>query len=294
MAALTPRAKQNSGTDLGSTLELIDFLCEAGVNGIALMGSTGEFTNFSSDERIRLIYLAVKRSRVPLIAGIGHSSLDGALELGREACNAGAAGLLLMPPYFFRYDQEEIRHFFLEFAAQLGKNAPIYLYNIPFFTSEIACQTAVDLLSTGLFAGIKDSSGQFDYFARLKELTVTNPFTLLVGNDVIFTKARRAGADGVISGVASAVPELMLGLDRAIAAGDDSGVDRLEAHLRQFIAWLDRFPAPVGVKAAAAARGIKVGPLPVPLSPAKQKTLDEFQEWFKGWLPEIRQGAPAR
>jgi 4-hydroxy-tetrahydrodipicolinate synthase len=291
VAAITPRNKESHGVDLGSTLELIDFLGSAGVAGIALMGSTGEFANFSTEERVRLVYLAVKRSRVPLLAGIGHSSLDGALELGRQACSAGAAGLLLMPPYFFRYDQEDIRHFYLEFAGQLGREAAIFLYNIPFFTSEIACETATDLLATGLFAGIKDSSGDFEYFARLMELRGAHPFTLLIGHDVIFTKARLAGADGVISGVACAVPELLLELDRSIQAGNMAEVRRLESCLQQFVAWLERFPAPVGVKAAAATRGLKLGPPPVPLSPAKQKLLEEFQDWFRSWLPGIKSGA---
>ncbi len=293
MAALTPRGKQPHGADVGGTLELIDFLCSAGVKGIALMGSTGEFVNFSSEERIRLVYLATKRSRVPVLAGVGHSTLDGALELGREAVAAGAAGLLLMPPYFFRYQQDDLRQFFLDFAAQVGKQVAIYLYNIPFFTTEIECETAVGLLSTGLFAGIKDSSGSFDYFSRLKQITTAHPFTLLVGNDVVFTRARAAGADGVVSGVACAVPELMLGLDAAIQSGNRARVDWLEARLQEFIAWLDRFPTPVGVKAAAAARGLKIGPAAVPLSPSRQKLLAEFQEWFRAWLPEIQRGGPA-
>lgn len=293
VAAITPRGKELTGADVGNTLELIDFLCAAGVKGIALMGSTGEFINFSPEERNRLVYLASKRSRVPLLAGIGHSSLDGALELGREACSAGAAGLLLMPPYFFRYDQDDVRHFFLEFARQLGKEADIYLYNIPFFTSAIAEETAVELLSTGLFAGIKDSSGNLDYFARLKSLADSRHFTLLVGNDIVFTRARQAGADGVVSGVACAVPELLLDLDAAIQSNNTAEVERLEGCLQEFISWIDRFPTPVGVKVAVAARGIKIGALPVPVPPAKQKALEEFQEWFVHWLPEIRKGATA-
>src|ERR1035438_3710462 len=79
--------------DIGATLELIDFLCAAGVQGIALLGSTGEFVNLNFDDRVRLVYLAVKRSRVPVLAGVSHSTLDGALALGREASAAGAAGL---------------------------------------------------------------------------------------------------------------------------------------------------------------------------------------------------------
>lgn len=275
--------------DLGATFELIDYLSASGVKGIALMGSTGEFLHFEIAERIRLVTLAVKRSRVPVIAGVGHSSLDGAVTLAREAAGAGAAALLLMPPYFFRYSQENLKEFYLHFAKELKDAAPVFLYNIPFFTTELACEIALELLATGLFAGIKDSSGNWDYFARLKEARHRNAFTLLVGNDIIFTRARQAGADGVVSGVACAIPELMLGLDAAILSGDAEKTARLEARLQEFISWLDHFPVPLGIREVLRVRGLKVGPAAVPLGPSGLEQLAAFCEWFRGWLPIVQQ-----
>jgi 4-hydroxy-tetrahydrodipicolinate synthase len=279
-AAVTPHGKRGDEPDIGATLELIDFLCKAGVHGIALLGSTGEFVNLNFDDRVRLVYLAVKRSRVPVLAGVSHSTLDGALALGREASAAGAAGLLLMPPYFFRYAQPEIREFYLKFA-EMSHGAPIYLYNIPAFTSEIAVETVVQLLSTGRFAGIKDSSGDWDNFLVLNRYKQEHPYTLLVGNDAIFARAREAGADGVVSGVACALPELLLSLDLAIAQRDKAEVQRLDARLHAFLGRIERFPTPVAIKAALAARSIKTGPLPVPLARETQAALDEFKEWFR-------------
>src|SRR5579864_393805 len=113
-------------------------------------------------------------------------------------------------------------------------------------------------------------------------------FTLLVGNDSIFTRARREGADGVVSGVACAVPELLRGLENAICAGNESLVQQLDARLAEFIAQIDRLPVPLGIKAATEVRGLKVGPPAVPLSPQSQRVLDEFKEWFQSWLPEVR------
>lgn len=288
VAAITPHGANGRDADVGAVLELIDFLGQSGVHGIALLGTTGEFLSLDLDERARLIYLAAKRSPVPVLAGVAHATLDGALELGREAAAAGAAGLLLMPPYFFRYGQNDIREFYLQFARQIGPSAPIYLYNIPAFTSKIACSTAVDLLDTGLFAGIKDSSGSFEDFLCLREVEARQPVTVLVGNDGIFTRARRVGAHGVVSGVACALPELMLALDRAIVCGDTEKTDRLEARLEEFVGWIDQFPTPVGIKTAVALRGVKTGPLAVPLALENQRRLDEFQEWFEGWLPELK------
>jgi len=292
VAAVTPhRHADGYEADVGALLEMLDFLAGAGVNGVALLGSTGEFLHLTFDDRVRLVQLAVKRSRVPVLAGVGHSTLDAAIELGREAVSAGAAGLLLMPPYFFRYSQEDIREFYLQFAAAVGPPARILLYNVPFFTNEIGIETATSLLATGQFAGIKDSSGQYTYFERLHAVSKEKPFTLLVGNDRIYTRARQAGAHGVVSGVACAVPELLVALDRAIKKNLPADVERLDARLHEFIAWHDRFPTPVAIKTAVRERGLKVGPLAMPLAPPSQKCLEEFREWFKSWLPAVQREA---
>ncbi len=293
VAAVTPHRDKSYEADVGATLELLDFLSAAGVNGIALLGSTGEFLHLTFEDRVRLVQMAVKRSRVPVLVGVGHSTLDGALELGREAVGAGAAGLLLMPPYFFRYSQEDMSEFYMQFADALGRAARIFLYNIPVFNNEIAIDTATALLGTGLFAGIKDSGGQFSYFERLLEVSKQAPITLLIGNDRIYSHARPAGAHGIVSGVACAVPELLVALEDAIAKNQTAKIERLDALLQEFIDWHDKFPTPVAIKTAAEQRGLKIGPLASPLGPAAQRLLDEFREWFRAWLPLVQREAGA-
>jgi 4-hydroxy-tetrahydrodipicolinate synthase len=172
--------------------------------------------------------------------------------------------------------------------VEIGRTSiPLLLYNIPQFTSGIAFETVRELLDSGRYAGIKDSSGDWAYFEQLAALRAGRDFTLLVGNDAIFPEARRAGADGVVSGVACAIPELLVKLDAAIRAGDEARSTLLSGHLREFLAWADRFPAPVAVKVATAARGFKVGPLAVPLAPEKCRVLDEFEVWFRDWFPQM-------
>lgn len=286
VAAVTPRDRHGDA-DFGAALEVIDFLCKAGVAGIALLGSTGEFASLSFDARQRLAYLAVKRSRVPMVVGVGHTTLEGAVSLGREALASGAAGLLVMPPHFFRYDAGDLREYYHQFAALVGTGAAIYLYNIPAFTSELPVDLAAELLATGLFAGIKDSSGRLEYFERLQALPNRSQFRLLIGHDRVFRPARMQGADGVVSGCASAIPEVLLTLDRAIAAKNTIASERFGAHLLDFVTWIERFPAPIGVRTAAELRGLKVGPTAVPLGPEKRARLDEFREWFRAWLPAV-------
>ncbi len=287
VAALTPR-REGPEIDLASAFELIDFLCRAGVDGIALMGSTGEFPHFSIEERSRLVSLAVKRSRVPVLAGVSHSTFDGALSLAREAADAGAAGVLLMPPYFFPYGRRVVRQFFLEFAERFKGAAPIVLYDIPEFSSPIGLETAVELLETGAFAGIKDSSGQWEEFAGLRAARDKHPFSLLVGQDALFARARAEGADGIISGVASVLPELLVALDRALTGGQAARTQALDARLQEFLRWLREFPAPVAIRETAIQRGLHVGPHASPPGPEDRQGLTEFSAWFAEWWPVVQ------
>lgn len=286
-AAVTPRRSQEYSIDLGATLELIDFLHDGGVDAIALLGSTGEFVHFMLEDRSRMLEFAVKRSRLPVLVNVAHSTLDGAILLGQEAAGSGVAGVLIMPPYYFRYDQESIKSYLLQFAESISKAVPVYLYNIPVFSNPIATETAASLLETGAFAGIKDSGGNWDAFHELLSLRERHRFRLFMGDDRFYARARTAGADGAISGVACAVPELMVRMDRAIGQGNTAMTERLNARLQEFIDRIMMFPAPVGIKEAVRQRKIKTGVLAAPLGDTGNERLVEFQRWFKEWLPVV-------
>jgi len=286
-AAITPRQANENSIDLGATLELIDFLGERGVAGIALLGSTGEFVHFALDDRRHMLNFAARRSRVPLLVNVSHTTLDGAVGLARDAMSAGAAGVLLMPPYYFRQSQAAILSFYQTFAKEAGDATPIYLYNIPACTTEIAGPTVTDLLASGRFAGIKDSSGSLDYFRVLGEQKALTPFTLLAGHERIYANCLRLGAQGIVSGVASALPELIVALDRAHRANSGDGAGRLEQRLAEFLDRAEEFPWPAAVKEAAKQRKMKTGALASPLGESESRKLAEFAEWFRGWLPDL-------
>lgn len=253
-AAVTPHRREGYEADFAATLELVDRLGRSGVDGIVLLGATGEFLNIKPDDRQRLIHLAVKRSSVPIIAGVGHSTLDTAIRLAGEAADSGAAGVLLMPPYFYRYGDAEILEFFRLFALAIGGVVPILIYNIPGFSNPVSIENARELLRSGDFAGIKDSSGDPAYFDALAAMKADADFSLLCGNDRLIPQAHRVGAEGVVSGVACAAPEIVLKLYSALEADDAPLAALLESHLADLIAWLDRFPVPVGIAAATEAR----------------------------------------
>ena len=165
-------------------------------------------------------------------------------------------------------------------------DANLYIYNIPFFTTPIEASTAQRLLETGRFSGIKDSSGNVDYVAHLLPLR-DDKTAVFVGNDVVFHSLKMAGADGVVSGVACALPELMLALDRAIAAGDDKKGEHLDAYLQEFVRHINRFPAPIGVKEAVKGRGLVAAGHSIPFGPQMRRQIDEFRAWFRNWYPAV-------
>ena len=281
-ACLSPRRAGEPHVDLAALLEMIDFLCAARVDGIVLFGSTGEFVHFQTADRARALGLAVKRSRCPVYANVSHANLDAALALTDEAAGAGAAGVLIMPPIYFRYDQETVRQYFLDFLKSADGLVPAYLYNIPRFATPIALPTAVDLIGAG-FAGIKDSSGDAEYFQRLLDACGSSGACLVTGSELLYGQFRPAAAAGVVSGIASAVPELVVAWDKALCAGNEEAVSRLRASIAEFIAWFEEFPTPMIVREAAKLRGLPAGDPAAPLGPVLTARLEEFRAWFPAW-----------
>jgi 4-hydroxy-tetrahydrodipicolinate synthase len=286
-ALATPRRPNSIEGDAAALLDYLDAVVRAGVDGLVLFGSTGEFVHFDVGERMRLLMFAVRRSRVPVLVNVSHSTLAGAVELTEHSVDVGAGGVLLMPPYFYTYGDGEIARFYEDFVRLLGSKIRIYLYNLPSFTNAISAELAAGLLGSGAFAGIKDSSGDWETWERLHALQAKRPFRLLVGNESLYLRARVAGADGVVSGVAAAMPELLVAMDGAIRNSKLDRAQRLDVRLQEFLDWLGKFPPTVGIKQTAAARGWKHEELAVPLDEATTEILREFRQWLRNWIPMV-------
>ncbi len=287
VALATPRPQNSVEADAAALFDYIDAITSKGVDGVVLFGSTGEFVHFDITERMRVLMLAKKRCRIPLIVNVAHSTLAGAIELAEDAMEADVAGLLLMPPYYFRYAGSQIAEFYKQFMKEVDGKTPVYLYNIPQFTNPLPPEVIDELLLSGAFAGIKDSGGDWAQFERLLALREKQAFQLLIGNDAIYHRARTLGADGIVSGVAAAIPELLVALDQAILAKDEARANTLNAKLHEFLAWLDKFPAPIGIKLAACARGWKFAHTAVPYDEQTLALKQEFETWFHAWSPQI-------
>jgi dihydrodipicolinate synthase/N-acetylneuraminate lyase len=283
----TPRQADSVEADAAVLLDYLDAIVQAGVDGLVLFGSTGEFVHFDPGERSRVVSLAIRRSRVPVLVNVSHSTLPGAIELARDAVHAGASGLLLMPPFFYCYTAQQISAFYDAFVEELNGIAPLYLYNLPMYSNAIPADVADRLLSSGAFAGIKDSTVDWNAFEPLTALRARSDFSLVVGNEVLYLRGRRAGADGIVSGVAAALPELLVAMEGAIRESDFDRAGRFNDYLQEFVAWVNKFPATLAIKQAAAARGWPVAQFATPLDEATRQELAAFQRWLDDWLDGV-------
>jgi dihydrodipicolinate synthase/N-acetylneuraminate lyase len=182
---------------------------------------------------------------------VSHSSLPGAVQLSEHAFDAGASGVLLMPPYFYPYDAEEIASFYAAFFEATQDAGPVYLYSLPMCTTPIPAGLMRQLLGSGNFAGVKDSSGEWPVFEQLAQMRQELRFQLLVGNERVYVPGLLGGADGIISGVSAAVPELIVAIERAVRIQDKASVQTLSARLDEFMSWVGRLPVTAAIKAAA-------------------------------------------
>jgi len=210
-----------------------------------------------------------------LLCGIGAPSLAGCIELGRAAILGGADALLLPMPHFFPYSQDDLRAFCTAVAREL--DAPVLLYNLPRFTTPLEMETVRELIATvPNIIGIKDSSGSLEILRSLPAEACR-----LVGDDSMLVDALNEHVcDGVVSGVAGVLPELISFLYYGRGSADYAKGDAL---LRELLDHLSIFPVPWGLKLIAECRGLGTARFHQPQSSTRARQAREFSDWFPGW-----------
>lgn len=271
--------------DLAAFDRLVDFVVDAGLDGICVGGATGEYPHFEVAERQALVRRAA--SRLPsdriLLAGIGGTPVTRVLELGRSALESGARALLLPMPFFFRYEQDDLAAFARHVASTL--RAPCLLYDLPGFTNPIATATAIDLMrGEPYIVGIKDSSGRPERLGEFVAARGDASWSLIVGDDALLGRGLEAGWSGGISGLASFCPELIVALYRSARAGDRDEAGRCQALVAELIEHVAALPVPWGVRLGLAARGLDTGAMPLPLSEGRREQIARYQAWLPGWM----------
>jgi len=285
-AALLTPVDEIGRFDPETLVRLIDFLAARGVRGVVVGGATGEYPSFSVEEResaIRCVAARLK-DRMPVVAGIGCNTLAGTLRLGRAAAEAGCHSVLLAMPYFFRYEREDMVAYLR--AVSSASELPCLLYHLPAFTNALSTDDLVRVLEkeSGI-AGAKDSSGVKANLARLAEVRRRRTFSLFAGDDSLALDALRAGWDGVISGIACFLPELMTSVFSTFHASGEEAAAPCQAEIIRVIQEIAKLPVPWAIRIGLEVRGISPGPMPLPFSPKREAQVAVYRDWLEGWLP---------
>ena len=207
-AAVATPIDRNLQPDLARFLPHCRWLLENGCSGLAPLGTTGEANSFGLDTRIELVRFMAD-SGLPMnrvIVGTGSTSIEDTVKLSEAAIGAGAAGLLMLPPFYYSEPGDDgLFAYFSAVADRLATHRPqIFLYHIPMFTD---VGISVDLAGRlrqaypGLFVGLKDSAGDFEY--TLSFLKAFPGFAAFSGTEVFAARNLIAGGWGCISATAN-------------------------------------------------------------------------------------------
>lgn len=236
---------------------LINHLVSGGVNGIFVLGTTGEATSLSKTLKQELVSLSCEyiNGRVPLLVGITDPSLAESIQLTTFSKNAGASAVVAAPPYYFTLTQPELLTYYNKLADHSG--LPVYIYNMPAQTKiMIEPATIVTLSKHSNIPGIKDSSGSCPYFNTLLYLLKDNPaFSIFVGPDEMMAQSVLLGGSGGVNSGSNMFPELFVRLYEAANGGDLKTV----RYLQQAVMEISSIIYSQGVGGYRFLKGIKMG-----------------------------------
>jgi dihydrodipicolinate synthase/N-acetylneuraminate lyase len=283
----TPLQLRPLSLDVRGLERLIEHVLKGGVDGVFLLGTTGEFSSLGREMRQDIIRRATTqiKGRVPVLVGISDTAISEILLLAETAEQAGADALVLAAPYYFQHSQDDL----LRYLEQITKSLtlPLFLYNIPHLTKTSfdpeTVRRAADLPGV---VGLKDSTGDLNYLEKTISLMRDRPgFSILVGPEEMLYECMKRGAIGGVCGGSNLNPTLFVDLYEAILRGESKRAELLQAMVEESSDALYRvgFPGSSylrGLKAALSLSGI-CGPDPAP--PFAPFTPEEYKLVEKGY-----------
>ena len=247
--------------------EMIDFHCNNGTDSIVICGTTGESATMTEAEHVDCIKKAVEftKGRIPVVAGAGSNCTKTAIELSKEAEEAGADGLLLVTPYYNKCTQQGLAQHYTAIAKEV--KLPIIMYSVASRTGvNIAPETAASLVkNVDNIVGIKEASGNIGQVAKIMNLT-DGKIDLYSGNDDQIVPLMSLGGIGVISVLANVAPQQTHDICAKYLAGDVKESAKLQLKAIPLIDALFSEVNPIPVKKAMNLMGMEVGPLRMPLT----------------------------
>ncbi|SDF54080.1 dihydrodipicolinate synthase family protein [Sporomusa acidovorans] len=249
--------------DCQANKNIYDHLIAGGIDGIVVMGSTGEFFSMTMEQKKELIDIAVNHinKRTKLYIGTSCMSVDDTVALSNYAHAAGADAVMIVSPYYFKLTPASIELFYDEVASKV--KADIFLYNFPDRTGhDLTPAIMLNLARRHKnIVGCKDTVTEMSHTrAIIMAMQPEFPdFVVFSGYDENFVHNILCGGGGCIGGLSNLAPELFAAWTRAINAHDFAKIEEIQ-HQVDFLMGLYDIGTPFIpiVKKAMMLRGIEM------------------------------------
>ncbi|MBX8483899.1 4-hydroxy-tetrahydrodipicolinate synthase [Pseudomonas cichorii] len=256
---------------------LIENLLQAGVHGLFVLGTNGEFFTLSESEKLKIARITVEAAagRVPVVVGTGAFATHEVIELNKKMIDVGADALSIITPYFNAISQSElIKHYA---AIADASELPLMMYNIPAKTGmSIGIGAVATLSQHPKIKGIKDSAGNFDALVQMMKYR-SDDFAVFAGTDSLIYWNLLAGGDGAIAATANAVPDVVMSIWNNFQSGNHEAARAAQEALRPLRDAFALGTMPVVLKTATQLLNVPVGPCRFPVQPLDAAAREKLQ-----------------
>jgi len=278
MVALVTPMNADDSINKTSLRQLVDYHIEQQTDAIIAVGTTGEAATLTHDEHCEVIQIVVEQvaGRIPVIAGTGSNSTAEAIDYTRYAQQAGAAGCLLVTPYYNKPTQEGLYLHYKKIAEAV--DIPQLLYNVPGRTAcDLLPETVKRLAQIDNIVGIKEAVGDQERINELLKIA-TDQFVILSGDDATAMELILRGGKGTISVTANVAPQAMHAMCQQALAGDRAGAAAINQRLMGLHKNLFIEPNPIPVKWAVHTLGLIPPGIRLPLTPLSPKHYETVKQ----------------
>lgn len=249
----TPLVGDGLSVDEVSLRRHLDRLERAGVRGVFVLGTSGEFGFLTDQQRRQVVEIAVDEvgGRLPVLVGISDTATARTVAQAEMLIPLGADAVVATAPFFAASGPMEIAEHFRGIRRAVG-STPVFAYENPGRVNghSIPADLAIELAAEGAIDGVKDSSGDRDYLETLlrgREQQGLGSLSILSGSEVDAAHAMRSGADGLVPGLGNVDPQGYVHLIELVHAGQLAEAEREQERLRSLFGIVSiRTGAPMG------------------------------------------------
>lgn len=269
-AIVTPMHTDGS-IDYEALGRFVEFQIDSGINGLVVMGTTGENATIEPEDQKRVIAYTVEKvaGRVPVIAGTGTNNTEHVLHNTRNACQVGADAVLVVTPYYNKATQNGLVTHFTAVADE--STLPVILYNVPGRTGcNLLPKTVAKLSEHPNIAAIKEATGSLAQMIEIMHLC-GDKIDVYSGEDGLTVPMMAMGAKGTISVLSNVAPRQSVAMTDACLRGDYAAAAKMQCDLLPLINALFSEVNPIPAKAATAAMGFGADALRMPLTSMEEQ-----------------------